>query len=366
MASKLDNFAESGGFGLAGFLGSKAGAFKGGGTSVAADPYGRLREPLMNWLIPQIGQPGKSYTGEMVAPLSEQEGQSFDFLRKYGEQGYGDTFQNAKGEINKTLTNQYDPTTSPYYQAVKAQSAKNLEDTQRNIASNAAGAGRYWTGARLEQEGKAARESELGMNTLAGTMAENERQRRLDVLPQAMQFGQAEQQLPLQQATAYQALGALPRNIKQAGDTATQNEWLRSKVEYPMQIANLSAGIQTPPTYQQNPPSAISQLLGGAGSAAGSAGMMMLMAKLAPMLAAGCWVAAEVFNGWDDERTHQARYFVNNIAPLWFKEFYLKHGEKIAQFIHDKPILKMALRPLFEMFAFIGRESLWQVTKLKF
>ena len=343
-----------------------AGKKKGGGTSVAADPYGRLREPLMNWLIPQIGQPGKSYTGEMVAPLSEQEGQSFDFLRKYGEQGDNETMKNARGEINKTLTNQYDPTTSPYYQAVKAQAAVNLNETQRNIASNAAGGGRYWTGARLEQEGKAARESELGMNTLAGTMAENERQRRLDVLPQAMQFGQAEQQLPLQQATAYQALGALPRNIHQAGDTATQNEWLRSQVEYPMQIANLAAGIQTPPTYQQNPPSAISQLLGGLGSGAGQAGTMMLMSKLLPIIMAGCWVAAEVFNGWDDERTHQARYFINNIAPRWFKEFYLKHGEKIAQFIHDKPIFKMALRPLFEMFAFIGKESLWPHIQLKY
>lgn len=253
---------------------------KGGGTSVAADPYGRLREPLIDWLAPQIGQPGKSYTGEMVAPLSEQEGQSFDFLRKYGEQGYGETFKNAQGEINKTLTNQYDPTTSPYYQAVKAQSAKNLEETQRNISSNAAGGGRYWTGARLEQQGKAAQESELGLNTLLGTLSENERQRRIDVLPQALQFGKAEQELPLQQATAYQALGALPRNIKQAGDTATQNEWLRSQVEYPMQIANMAAGIQTPPTYQQNPPSGIQQLLTGAGSAAGSAGTMMLMKML--------------------------------------------------------------------------------------
>ncbi len=253
---------------------------KPGGTKVAADPYGRLREPLMDWLIPQIGQPGKSYTGEMVAPLSEQEGQSFDFLRKYGEQGDNETMKNARGEINKTLTNQYDPTTSPYYQAVKAQAAVNLDETQRNISSNAAGGGRYWTGARLEQQGKAARDSELGLNTMLGSLAEAERQRRLDVLPQAMQFGQAEQQLPLQQATAYQALGALPRNVRQAGDTATQNEWLRSQVEYPMQIANLAAGIQTPPTYQQNPPSGISQLLSGAGSAAGSAGTMMLMKML--------------------------------------------------------------------------------------
>ena len=271
----------------AGFLGKKLAGDdggKGGGTSVAADPYGQLRNALNDWLIPQIGQPGKQYTGEMVAPLSEQEGQSFDFLRKYGEQGDNETLKNARGEINKTLTNQYDPTTSPYYQAVKAQAAVNLQDTQRNIASNAAGAGRYWTGARLEQEGKAARDSELGLNTLLGALSENERQRRLDVLPQAGQFGEAEQQLPLQQATAYQALGALPRNIQQAGDTATQNEWLRSQVEYPMQIANIAAGVQTPPTLQQNPPSGIQQLLTGVGQGVGQGAGNILPLLLMQML----------------------------------------------------------------------------------
>jgi hypothetical protein len=239
---------------------------KGGGVSVAADPYGRLREPLINWLIPQIGQPGKTYQGEMVAPLSEQESKSFDFLRKYGEQGYGDTFTNAKSEINKTLTNQYDPTTSPYYQAVKARAASNLDEELKGIESDAAGAGRYWTGARLERQEKARSRTTEGLNALLGALAENERQNRLNIIPQALGLAQTEQQLPLQQATAFQTLGQLPRSIQQAQDTATQNEWLRSQVEYPLQIANLAAGIQTPPTYQQNPPSAIQQLLTSAGS----------------------------------------------------------------------------------------------------
>lgn len=230
---------------------------------VAADPYGELRDPLVKWLKGQIGQPGKTYEGEMVAPMSEYENQSFDFLRKYGEQNSdsSETMNNAKSEINKTLTNQYDPTTSPYYQAVKAQASVNLQDTQKNIADNAAGGGRYWTGARLGEQSKAARDSELGLNTMIGSLAEKERQNRLSVLPQALAFGQNEQNLPLQQAGAYQALGALPRSIQQAGDTATQNEWLRSQVEYPLEIARMAAGVQTPPTYQQPAPNAIQQLL---------------------------------------------------------------------------------------------------------
>ena len=70
----------------------------------------------------------------------------------------------------------------------------------------------------------------------------------------------------------------------------------------------------------------------------------------------GCWVAAEIFNGWEDIRTHCARYYINFIAPVWFKNFYLKHGEAIAKFIHNKPILKLAIKPLFEYFALRGKK----------
>lgn len=78
-------------------------------------------------------------------------------------------------------------------------------------------------------------------------------------------------------------------------------------------------------------------------------------AKIAAMFAGGCWVAAEIFeNGWDDPKTHYTRYFINEISPAWFRKFYIEHGEKIADFISDKPILKSLLRPVFELFALIG------------
>lgn len=331
-----------GGAALASAAGGKS---ETGKVKVAADPYESVRTPLLKWLSGQIGKPGETYQGEMVAPLSEQENKSFDFLRKYGENGYGDTFNQAKGEISKTLNNEYDPTTSPYYQAVKAQSAVNLQDTQKNIADNAAGGGRYWTGARLGEQSKAARDSELGLNTMLGGMSERERERRLSVIPQALGLADMEQKLPLQQATAYQTLGALPRQVQQALDSAKQNEWLRSQVEYPMQIANLAAGVQTPPTYQQQAPSTIQQLLTAGGQG---------LATALPFLMMSCWVASEIFGGWNHPKTESARYFVNNMAPEWFRSFYQKNGQRIAKFISDKPVLKIALRPMFEVFAVLG------------
>ena len=336
-----------------------SGSNEGGGVTPVADDFGALRQPLIDWLKPQIGQPGQAYQGEMVAPMSPQESQSFDFLRKYGETGYGPTFAAGQKQITDTLGGNYNPANSPYYQAVKAEAANNLKNTQTNIASNAAGGGRYFAGARVKQQGEASSESERGLNTLMGSLAQQERQNQLNVLPQALQYGQAAPQLELEKSAAFQSLGALPRNIQQMLDTSQQNEWQRANVDYPMQIAQMVQGMPISPIYQQNPESAISKLLGGAGQGAGQIGTALLMAKLlAPAAAAGCWVAKEVFGGWENPKTIQARNFIQNIGPEWFKEFYMEYGGKIAEFISDKPILKIILRPLFEVFAFIGRKQI--------
>ena len=89
---------------------------------------------------------------------------------------------------------------------------------------------------------------------------------------------------------------------------------------------------------------ALSGLMGGIGTGVGmGAGAAMF-----------CWVAAEIFGGWNKPKTNSARYYIGSIAPAWFRNFYHEYGERIAAFIHDKPIFKMLLRPLFELFALRG------------
>lgn len=61
--------------------------------------------------------------------------------------------------------------------------------------------------------------------------------------------------------------------------------------------------------------------------------------------AAGCWVAAEVFDGWSDVRTNIARFYIMFHAPKWFRNMYMKFGPNIANFIHNKPILKNMIKP---------------------
>ncbi len=72
----------------------------------------------------------------------------------------------------------------------------------------------------------------------------------------------------------------------------------------------------------------------------------------------GCWVASEIFGGWYEYKTIMSRIYVNCIAPNWFKEFYLEHGENIAKFISNKPLLKIILTPMFEYFVSKSEDKL--------
>lgn len=56
-----------------------------------------------------------------------------------------------------------------------------------------------------------------------------------------------------------------------------------------------------------------------------------------------CWVAREVY-GYDNPSWLLFRDYLDFSAPTWFKKFYISHGEKIADFIKDKPFLKNLIR----------------------
>lgn len=230
---------------------------RGAGVNVAADPYKSVRDPLLNWLSGQIGQTGPSYQNQTIAPLSDQEKQSLEYLNQYGKTTTSPTYGAAMGEINKTLTDNYNPATSPYYQAVKAEAARNLKDVQENIDRNTPSARAYFSGARIKNQSRAATDTAIGLNNTLGQLALQERQNKLSILPQALQY----LNVPLQQAEAYQNVGALPRQIEQAKLSADLEDWLRSNYQYPMDIAGLSSNVQQEPLYQQNTPSFLYELL---------------------------------------------------------------------------------------------------------
>ena len=71
---------------------------------------------------------------------------------------------------------------------------------------------------------------------------------------------------------------------------------------------------------------------GGLGSLAGGAAAL-----------SGCWVAREVY-GIDNIRWLMFRRWLFESSPSWFLNFYLKHGEKFAVWISNKPKIKLVIR----------------------
>ena len=78
-------------------------------------------------------------------------------------------------------------------------------------------------------------------------------------------------------------------------------------------------------------------------SAARSAGMMQGLGSIAGGFAAACWVAREVY-GIENPKWLEFRYWMLNDAPSWFRNLYIKYGERIAKFISNKPRIKSIIR----------------------
>lgn len=242
------------------------------GVTTAADPYKDVREPLVRYLGDNLGKVD-TYQKDMVAPLSAPESKSLDFLSSYSDQPRSTTFHVGKDQIEKTLSGNYDPTTSPYYQAVKAEAANNLKEQNEFIKDQAAGGGRYWTGARLEQQADAAADTTRGLNTVMGGLAEKERSNQLATLPMALEFLRSEEEDPLRKAGALQTYGALPREIEQAILGSNYDEWIRSNFTQPGNVAQIAGGVQQAPVYAEQgyEPSMFSKVFSPLATAAATA-----------------------------------------------------------------------------------------------
>lgn len=217
--------------------------------SVIADPYAGVRSNLEKYINRGLTGNNPTYSGQRVAPLSGQEKDSLNWLQNYVSASVPKTTEAARKSVTDTLTGKFDPASSPFYQAVKAESARNLADTQANIASNAAGAGRYWSGGRLRAQGNAAVDNANNLNTVLGTLADQERTRQMQAVTQGMLLGQQESSEGLNKAEALQKYGGIERSLQQAINDAAYQEWMN--VNYPSQ-ANLMNSLQgAAPVYGQ-------------------------------------------------------------------------------------------------------------------
>ena len=60
-----------------------------------------------------------------------------------------------------------------------------------------------------------------------------------------------------------------------------------------------------------------------------------------------CWVAREVY-GVQNPKWLLFRHWLRTAAPRWLYDTYAGHGEAFAAWIHDKPVVKVAVRFLMD------------------
>lgn len=246
------------------------------GVTTLVDPYGPLRTNLVNTLNSQVGQPGQSYSGELAAPLDQAQQQSGTALQQYANRTNSPTYNSGENQINKTINGNYDPSTSPYYQAIKAQAGQNMQTQNRQIDNQTAGGGQYWGGARAQVQQQASTANNNNLNATLGQLQQQNTQNQVALTPYALQAGENDMNAPLQTTAALQQYGALPQAYQQALDTANYQNWQSANIQQPLAYEQLAAQVQQAPLYGQNSyqPSPFSQLVGASSpllSAASSA-----------------------------------------------------------------------------------------------
>jgi hypothetical protein len=82
-----------------------------------------------------------------------------------------------------------------------------------------------------------------------------------------------------------------------------------------------------------------SGLLGATGSIVGG----MATGGVGFFAPAACWVAREVY-GVENPKWLLFREWLETKAPEWFHKLYLEEGERFAEYIKDKPLLKSVIR----------------------
>ena len=260
--------------------------------------------------------------GDLYEPAQKmQERYGADQLAMLGRGGQQAT-QAAIGSLDPTTRGIYETFGQQALTDLQAGSSLNAQETnQAQQAARAAGAAR---GLSFSRQG-----SDLEVLNTYG-MGQQRLQQRQGVAQQAYQMGMSQQQVGLQGflAPAYAAsqqygLTGIVQGAQAGYANLGSSSFLQPESQY---MANIRANrIQMQTAIQSANASRSGSIIGGVAAGVGAA--------------IGCWVAREVYGNENPEWTI-FRAWLFTEAPEWLRDLYLEEGERFADFISDKPILK--------------------------
>jgi hypothetical protein len=247
------------------------------------------------------------------------------------------------GQATQAALGSLDPTTRGIYSTFGQQALTDLqagtglttqETTQAQQAARAAGAAR---GVSFSRQG-----SDLEILNTYG-MGQRRLQQRQAVAQQAYQMGVGQQQIGLQgflnpafaASQQYSLSGMTGAAAGMYADVGS-SPFLQPESQY---LANIRANrIQMETSIQSANAARSGGIMGGALQAAGTIGGAMIM----------CWVAREVY-GKDRAEWMVFRQWLLTEAPEWLLDLYMEEGERFAEFISDKPVLKFLVKKAMDI-----------------
>jgi hypothetical protein len=247
------------------------------------------------------------------------------------------------GQASAAALGSLDPTTRGIFNTFGQQALTDLqagtgltaqETTQAQQAARAAGAARGVSFSRQGSDLEILNTYNMGQRRLA---------QRQGVAQQAYQMGVGQQQIGLQgflnpafSASQQYSLSGMTGAASGMYADVGSSPFLQPESQY---LANIRANrIQMETSIQSANAARSGGIMGGALQAAGTIGGAMIM----------CWVAREVY-GKDRAEWMVFRQWLLTEAPEWLLDLYMDEGERFAEFISDKPILKFLVKKAMDI-----------------
>jgi hypothetical protein len=251
------------------------------------------------------------------------------------------------GQATQAALASLDPTTRGIYSTFGQQALTDLqagtgltaqETTQAQQAARAAGAARGMSFSRQGADLEILNTYNMGQRRLA---------QRQGVAQQAYQMGAGQQQIgltgflnPAFAASQQYSLTGLAGGASGMYADVGSSPFLQPESQY---LANIRANrIQMETAIQSANAQRSGGIMGGALQAVGTIAAAKMTGG-ASLAAGGCWVAREVY-GEDNPEWMVFRQWLFTEAPEWFRDLYLQEGERFAEFISDKPVLKSIVK----------------------
>jgi len=184
--------------------------------------------------------PGTPYSGKLSAGMNGFETAGMGFLQNYltdaSATNANPMLGLAENEITKTLTGDYDPSTSQFYKATRDAAMTERQDALNTQNQGLGARNKYFSSEALNEGQQLNTRTTNFLQQTLGAMSEKERMNRLNAVPMAQSLDKARTAAQIAPIAAATTFGAIPRELEQKDYERQYQAWLNQRTEMAMPI----------------------------------------------------------------------------------------------------------------------------------